>query len=55
MNTEAIMGLIRHILTFVGGYLVSKGYFDESTMQQLVGAAVTVVGAVWSWKDKVLR
>ena len=50
--TEQTMGLIRHILTFVGGWLVTLGYFDESTISGLVGALTTVVGTVWSWWSK---
>lgn len=41
-------GLIRHLLTFAGGYAVAKGYLDEGTMLELVGAITTVVGTVWS-------
>jgi hypothetical protein len=46
---ETTMGFIRHALTFIGGWLVTKGYGDESTMTALTGAVSTVIGAVWSY------
>jgi hypothetical protein len=48
MNKESILGLIRHLFTFGGGALVTKGLADEAEMQQLIGALITVIGAVWS-------
>ena len=52
MNGEQVGGLVRHILTFGGGWLVTKGYFDAATMQTVVGAIVTLVGAAWSFMVK---
>ena len=52
MNTDSILGLIRHILTFGGGYAVANGLADEATIEQLVGALVTIIGIVWSVKNK---
>lgn len=46
--TEAVAGIIRHALTFVGGLLVTKGYLDPSMVEQAVGAIVTIVGLGWS-------
>lgn len=48
MNKEKIMGLVRHILTFGGGYAVAQGWVDEETMLTLVGAAITIGGTAWS-------
>jgi hypothetical protein len=48
MNMETILGVIRHILTFGGGFVVAKGWADEATITAAVGAAVTLIGAVWS-------
>jgi hypothetical protein len=48
MNKEQIMGIIRHTLTFVGGILVIKGIATEATTQEVIGAIITAVGAVWS-------
>jgi len=51
---EKIKGLLRHILTFLGGYLVTSGIIDEAILSEVVGAIITITGFVWSWigKDK---
>lgn len=49
---ERVGGLVRHGLTTLGGYLVGKGYLDESTMLELVGAGMTIIGFLWSWWNK---
>jgi flagellar motor component MotA len=48
MNKQKIMGIVRHILTFGGGFVVSQGWLDEQTMVQMVGAIITIVGGIWS-------
>ena len=52
MKKKEVIGLIRHALTFAGGWLVTKGIGDPASVQAIVGAIVTVVGAVWSIIDK---
>ena len=52
MNWEMVSGLLRHLLTFGGGFAVAKGWFDEATMTALVGAFVTIGGAIWSMVAK---
>jgi hypothetical protein len=49
---DKVAGLIRHGLTFIGGYLVTDGIIDESTLTEVVGAIITLVGFIWSWKAK---
>lgn|GEM_PF-1164345 len=48
MNKLAIIGLARHLLTFGGGYLVSKGIIDEGSIQEVVGSIITVGGLILS-------
>lgn len=48
MNKEQILGIIRHTLTFVGGVLVVKGIITEEVSNEVIGAVITAVGAVWS-------
>jgi hypothetical protein len=48
MNKEQILGVFRHILTFVGGTLITKGIFDAELANEIVGTVVTVIGTVWS-------
>lgn len=49
---DKIKGLLRHVLTFLGGYLVTKGIIDEATLSEVVGSIITISGFVWSWLDK---
>ena len=34
---DKIKGLLRHVLTFAGGYLVTQGIIDEQTLTEIVG------------------
>ena len=52
MNSEQIKGFVRHTLTLIGGLLVAKGLIDEATMLEGVGVVMSVVGYVWSFKEK---
>lgn len=52
MNKEVLMGFIRHALTLGAGVLITKGYADDATAQQLVGAFMVVIGFVGSWLNK---
>jgi uncharacterized membrane protein len=55
MNKNQILGIARHILTFVGGFLVVRGYVDESTLTEIIGSVVTLAGLVWSVADKTSK
>lgn len=46
----AILGMVRHALTFAGGFLWAG---DDLT--QFVGAAATLIGLVWSYLEKRKR
>lgn len=52
MNKDKLLGIVRHILTFGGGFLMAKGLVDEATLNVIVTGVIALVGAVWSWKDK---
>ena len=52
MNKEQILGIVRHLLTFFGGILVTKGLVDETFVTELIGGISTVIGAVWSFVHK---
>ena len=49
MNKKKILGLVRHILTAGGGYLVGQGIIDESQAMEIVGALITVIGFAFSY------
>jgi hypothetical protein len=48
MNMDAILGVVRHVLTFGGGFLVAKGWLDADTLTQGVAALATLIGLGWS-------
>lgn len=52
MNWEQLSSILRHVLTFGGGFVVAKGWISETLMLELVGAAVTVGGAIWAMFNK---
>lgn len=52
MTKEQVLGLVRHVLTFAGGFLITKGVLDEATSLEIIGAAVTLIGSVWSVVSK---
>ncbi len=52
MNKDQILGVVRHTLTFLGGFLVVKGYLDESLLNELIGGAIALAGTIWSIIDK---
>jgi hypothetical protein len=53
MNLEAWLGLVRHLLTFGGGFLVSAGYASGDEVTAGVSALAALVGVVWSVIQKV--
>ena len=52
MSKNAILGVVRHILTFLGGYLSTEGWVEGEEVQTGVGAVVTLIGLIWSVRDK---
>jgi len=48
-----LSSLIRHGLTAAGGFLVARGLASSDQVAELAGAAVTLVGTIWSiWKNR---
>lgn len=52
MNWEQISSILRHILTFGGGFVVAKGWVSETVMTQIVGAIITIGGGIWAMVNK---
>jgi len=48
MSKEQLLGILRHVLTFVGGLLVTKGLVDAGMVEQVLGGLLTIVGGLWS-------
>ena len=52
LTKDQLMGIVRHVITFVGGILVTKALIDDSILTEIVGATVTLSGAIWSIVSK---
>jgi len=48
MTKETILGFVRHVLTFGGGFAVSDGLITADDLTAIVGAIATLAGVVWS-------
>lgn len=48
MNGDQIGGIIRAIISALGGYFVGKGITDAATVTAVAGAGATIAAAVWS-------
>ena len=55
MTKDMVLALVRHALTFGGGYVVAKGLLDQVMVNELIGAAMTIIGVAWSAADKKAR
>lgn len=50
---ESIKSIVRHGLSFGGGFLVAKGLVSVDQANELAGAVITIMGIGWSvWKNK---
>lgn len=47
-STDSALSLLRHLLTFIAGVIVSKGWITSDMAVQLVGAILTIVGALFA-------
>lgn len=52
MSKEIVQGILRHLLTGVGGALAVKYQIDGATIEAVVGGIVALVGVVWSIRAK---
>jgi hypothetical protein len=50
--SERGKAILRHTLTAIGGLVVGLGIIDESVLESLIGAIITIYGVVLAWKDK---
>jgi hypothetical protein len=47
MTKEAILPLVRHLLTFFGGVVAANGYATEGQITEIVGALMTMISVGW--------
>lgn len=48
LSKEQVLGIIRHILTFVGGIAIANGLVDAAIIETVIGSVATLTGAIWS-------
>ena len=48
----AVIALLRHLLTFIGGTLVAKGIIDTATLTEIIGSVITLLSVGWMALDK---
>lgn len=46
------LGVVRHILTMLGGVLVAKGYMDTELTHEITGIVISIIGVTWSVIEK---
>lgn len=51
-NKAITAGILRHLLTAAGGYLVAKGYIGAENVDTVIGGILAITGAGWSIKSK---
>jgi len=44
---SAVIALLRHLLTFIGGTLVAKGILDSAAMTEVIGAIISILSVTW--------
>ena len=52
MKKEVVLGIVRHLFTFLGGVLVTRGLLDAELMVEISGAIITIIGGIWSIANK---
>jgi hypothetical protein len=48
MSKEQVLGIVRHLLTTVGGILIANGLIDGGSVTEIVGSVITLIGVIWS-------
>ena len=52
MKNSPLLGVLRHLLTFGGGYLVSGGVVSSTELEAGIGALISLAGVAWSIYEK---
>ena len=46
---DQVLSFVRTLLNFAGGWVVAKGWTDNGTMTQVIGAVMTLAAAGWGF------
>lgn len=50
--SEKIYGIVRHVLGFIGGIAVAKGWLTAEQLPGILGGILAIIAAIWSVKSK---
>jgi hypothetical protein len=53
MKRQILFAIARHVLTILGGVLVSRGTLDNAAVETLIGAIMSILGVWWSCAHKI--
>jgi len=48
MNDQ-VLSAIRSVLKIGGGWLIARGYADNSNVEMVIAGILAAAGIVWSW------
>lgn len=48
MNYDQVYGVVRHLISALGGFAVYKGVVTEDEAASVVGCSLTLFAAIWS-------
>ncbi len=54
VQRQALLGVVRGVLIAIGGYLVNKGYVEQTLVNELVGSLMILFPIVWSVAQKIV-
>lgn len=52
LSKEQVLGIVRHVLTFAGGIVLTQGLVDQALLDTIIGSSITLIGAIWSIVSK---
>lgn len=52
VTKQALMSALRSLLIALGSVLVARGFLNDTTWNQIVGALMTIIPVVWGIWDK---
>jgi len=52
VQQDQVMGVIRHFITFGGGYLVARGKLSPTDVETITGIVAAIAGVAWSFLSK---
>ena len=55
MDKETVLGIIRHVLSAIGGILAARGYLSSGEVETIVGLGLVIAGMVMSYLEKRQR